>query len=298
MSSPHDTTDDPNTPASDTLTYTFSPYKVEDAYLERVFSKELSHDQITALCSLDFSPKSYNEEELVVFMLKMCEKLDLLSAFDLRDTDLKRLLLQAMRSYHPHPFHNFHHAFTVTHMVFLFCHMYGLKEVLSQRDVLVLVFSAIFHDVDHTGLTNSYHVKKHTMLHKLYPTPSPLECHHTSCATEMLSTSSLFDNVKDKEAIIDQVSTLILATDMAKHFSLLENFTDRVGADDFDPLGDTDKILTLSMLLKAADISNEARPWEVSRPWADALQDEFFAQVTHTHTHTHTHTNNDNTTII
>ena len=85
---------------------------------------------------------------------------------------------------------------------------------------------------------------------------------------------------------------LILATDMARHAEILENFKQKL--DNFD-YSSEDHLNTLKMILiKACDISNECRPhlvssivpctpcmpckMQVSEGWLDCLLEEYFNQ--------------------
>ena len=43
---------------------------------------------------------------------------------------------------------------------------------------------------------------------------------------------------------------------------------------------DEDKKLVMCCLIKGADISNEIRPSEIGKGWAERVMTEFFAQVT------------------
>ena len=69
---------------------------------------------------------------------------------------------------------------------------------------------------------------------------------------------------------------LILATDMARHAEILDNFKQTL--DNFD-YNSEDHLNTLKMILiKACDISNECRPIMVSEGWVECLMEEYFQQ--------------------
>lgn len=68
----------------------------------------------------------------------------------------------------------------------------------------------------------------------------------------------------------------ILATDMAKHNEILNNFKSVMK--NFDFKSQEHKSLLLMILLKVADISNECRPMDVAEPWLECLLQEFFNQ--------------------
>merc|ERR1712130_1073048 len=68
----------------------------------------------------------------------------------------------------------------------------------------------------------------------------------------------------------------ILATDLAKHMELLNKFQATAGS--FQTDNADHHLLLMQLLIKAADISNPAKPFPVARYWADMVQEEFFIQ--------------------
>ena len=141
---------------------------------------------------------------------------------------------------------------------------------------------------------------------------SPLENHHCSVSFKILSSPecNIFMNLSPEEfKEVRGVSTaanilsltplhpqdmiiLILATDMARHAEILENFKEKLNNFDYSS---EDHLNTLKMILiKACDISNECRPLyvsmrdynryssyqdnKVSEGWLECLLEEYFNQ--------------------
>ena len=115
-----------------------------------------------------------------------------------------------------------------------------------------------------------------------YNDMSPLENHHCAVSFKILSSPecNIFMNLSPEEfkdvrgvstaAIIlslkplhpQDMIILILATDMARHAEILENFKEKLNNFDYSS---EDHLNTLKMILiKACDISNECRPLYVS----------------------------------
>ena len=114
---------------------------------------------------------------------------------------------------------------------------------------------------------------------------SPLENHHCAISFKILGSPecNIFTNLSPEEfkevrgvkfmryilccvnrflLHIQDIIILILATDMARHAEILENFKQKL--DNFD-YSSEDHLNTLKMILiKACDISNECRPLNVS----------------------------------
>ena len=107
--------------------------------------------------------------------------------------------------------------------------------------------------MDHTGFTNDYLVETQTTLACLYNDQSVMESH--SCATLMgvlsRKESDLFadfepaDRTRCKKGIIEA----ILSTDMARHFSVVSNYTLRCEAAQFSKDNPADRQLLINILL-------------------------------------------------
>lgn len=91
-----------------------------------------------------------------------------------------------------------------------------------------------------------------------------------SLCARILSILYLFREVR--EGII----RCILATDMARHNEIITQFKEITPTFDYANKAHTN--LMCMVLIKVADISNEARPLDVAEPWLDRLLQEFFSQ--------------------
>ena len=64
---------------------------------------------------------------------------------------------------------------------------------------------------------------------------------------------------------------------MARHNEIVTAFKEVIGCYDNDNADH--RMLMMMIFLKVSDISNEARPMDVSEPWVECLLQEFFMQV-------------------
>lgn len=72
----------------------------------------------------------------------------------------------------------------------------------------------------------------------------------------------------------------VIATDLANHFKVLSKFSNKAkGPATLKKNQEGDRVLLLEMLLHTADISNPAKPFLLSKKWADKVTEEFYAQV-------------------
>lgn len=55
-------------------------------------------------------------------------------------------------------YHNLYHAVDVMHATYLTLRSMGASGLLTETEQLALILSALCHDLDHPGLTNSFQV--------------------------------------------------------------------------------------------------------------------------------------------
>ena len=71
---------------------------------------------------------------------------------------------------------------------------------------------------------------------------------------------------------------MVLSTDMAMHFELLDKFTRELASKPH--VKDwKDRNLMLQMILHLADLANPSRPFHLARRWAEMVVNEFLKQV-------------------
>lgn len=85
-----------------------------------------------------------------------------------------------------------------------------------------------------------------------------------------------------------QIVNMVLDTDLARHFSSLAKFKQRIKAATAtvggpnvlsNVMGDNDgRLMTMCMIMKTADIAHAAKPWVLHEKWSKRILLEFFAQ--------------------
>ena len=195
---------------------------------------------------------------------------------------LANFVLQCRRRYRTVPYHNFYHAVDVCQTVYTFLYTGGAKEYLTHLEVYVLLITALVHDLDHMGVNNSFHLKTDSPLGILSSASgnnSVLEVHHCNLAIEILDdlNANVFGGIADRAHAYKAMIDAVLATDMARHVEIMNNFG---GACDlgFDKDNSEHRTLLMQMVLKAADISNVTKPFNLSRQWAMNVTEEFYQQ--------------------
>ncbi|XP_048776598.2 high affinity cGMP-specific 3',5'-cyclic phosphodiesterase 9A-like isoform X1 [Ostrea edulis] len=241
----------------------------------------LSQETIEYLKQPTFDIWHWEPNEMLSLLEHMFHELGLVAEFNINPITLKRFFLCVQENYRNNPFHNFRHCFCVTQMMYGMIHLCHLWEVMTREDLGILMTACVCHDLDHPGYNNTYQINARTELAIRYNDISPLENHHCAVAFKILSNPecNVFANV-DKDTfkrIRAGITMLILATDMARHGEIMDNFKMKLEPE-FD-YKNKDSLDTLKMvLIKCCDISNEVRPMEVSEPWVDCLLEEYFNQ--------------------
>uniref|UniRef100_A0A8C6PHB7 High affinity cGMP-specific 3',5'-cyclic phosphodiesterase 9A n=1 Tax=Nothobranchius furzeri TaxID=105023 RepID=A0A8C6PHB7_NOTFU len=240
----------------------------------------LSQETIEALKKPTFDVWHWEHNEMLSCLEFMYHDLGLVKELNMNPITLKRWLLAIQENYRNNPFHNFRHCFCVSQMMYGMIHLCNLKEKLTLTDLVILMTTAVCHDLDHPGYNNTYQINARTELAVRYNDISPLENHHCAVAFQIISLPecNIFANVNPDtfKNIRQAIITLILATDMARHGEILECFKQKVK--NFDFSNEEHVICLKKVLVKCCDISNEVRPTEVAEPWVDCLLEEYFMQ--------------------
>ncbi|RLN95120.1 hypothetical protein BBJ28_00000104 [Nothophytophthora sp. Chile5] len=140
---------------------------------------------------------------------------------------LQNFIVAMKEHYHPNPFHNFQHAFSVVHAAYLLLSTTDAAQMLQPLDIAACLVAALGHDVDHPGHTNAFEVVSGSQLALLYSDESVLEHHHAYTTFRLIAkekNANILQNLTpaDYRHVRKMVITAILGTDMANHFKFLE----------------------------------------------------------------------------
>ncbi|KAL0277642.1 UNVERIFIED_CONTAM: hypothetical protein PYX00_004865 [Menopon gallinae] len=253
--------------------------KVREKFLQ-ICDMEIGQATKDWLKQPTFDSSQWKDEEILLFLQQMFLELDLTNRFSIRLPILRNFLYEVYKNYNEVPFHNFRHCFCVAQMMYVIAWSVDIPGKMGHLDTLILLTSCICHDLDHPGYNNIYQINARTELALRYNDISPLENHHCSVAFRILENPecNIFAAL-DKETfkeVREGIIRCILATDMARHNEILTQFKEVTPCFDFG--NKAHKNLLSMILIKVADISNEARPMSVAEPWLDRLLMEFFKQ--------------------
>ena len=224
----------------------------------------------------EWDGKLYN----VIFSI--FQKFNFFNEFKISNEKLFKFLYEIKENYKQVPYHNWRHAVDVTQFLTYQLLLIDAEKYFSKLELFGLIISSICHDVNHDGFTNVYNVKAETPLGILYKNQSVMETHHCQISIKIISKEecNIFSNLstEDYKKIWSLIISLILATDMAKHFEILKIINGYLDSSTLIYSNQDHKLLLMQLLLKCSDISNAARPFHIADKWTDVLCEEFFKQ--------------------
>eukprot|EP00727_Mastigamoeba_balamuthi_P012357 m51a1_g7744 putative protein (1782) ;mRNA; f:8438-16404 len=230
-----------------------------------------------------FDPMALDSQQLLVSLVTpMLGFYDIFQKTGIDQKSYTKFISTIAEQYKSNSYHNAYHAADVLQAVYFMLRASKLG-CFTETEVLALLTAAVVHDVGHPGLTNAFLVNTYDPIAVTHNAISPLESYHASRAFEtMLNTCGCnFMEGLPRADVHDfwkKTVAIVMATDMSCHTKLVGELKARTAGESLK-LGDAqDRMLLLKLLLKMADISNAARPWELCHKWACMVQEEFFAQ--------------------
>ncbi|KAK3740955.1 hypothetical protein QZH41_017795 [Actinostola sp. cb2023] len=182
---------------------------------KKLANSELSEETRNILKKPTFDNWQWEEEEMLFLLQQMYVDLGLLETFKIEASNptivlfanmyqdkfshilyqflflqratLQQFVYEVYRHYNPTPFHNFRHAFCVTQMMYGLIWMTNITSKINPHDILIMLTSALCHDLDHPGYNNAYQINARTELATRYNDLSPLENHHCAVAFDIMS---------------------------------------------------------------------------------------------------------------
>ncbi|EJS41542.1 pde2p [Saccharomyces arboricola H-6] len=215
------------------------------------------------LSTWNFCALSLSTQELIWCGFTLIKKLSKDANVLIADNKLLLLLFTLESSYHQvNKFHNFRHAIDVMQATWQLC-THLLKD--NPVQTLLLCMAAIGHDVGHPGTNNQLLCNCESEVAQSFKNVSILENFHRELFQQLLSEHwPQLLAISKKQ--FDFISEAILATDMALH----SQYEDRLLHE--KPMK---QITLISLIIKAADISNVTRPLSISALWAYLITLEF-----------------------
>uniref|UniRef100_A0A673YLT0 Phosphodiesterase n=1 Tax=Salmo trutta TaxID=8032 RepID=A0A673YLT0_SALTR len=226
--------------------------------------------------------KSISLQDVTQAIISMFEDMGFINTYKINMHTLARFCLMVKRGYRDPPYHNWMHAFSVSHFCYLLCKNLELSNYLEDIEMFALFVSCMCHDLDHRGTNNSFQVASKSVLAGLYSSEgSVLERHHFAQTIAILNTQgcNIFEKLsrKDYQRMLDLMRDIILATDLAHHLRILKDLQKMadVGYNTKDPQHHN---LLLCLIMTSCDLSDQTKDWKTTWKIAGLIYKEFFSQ--------------------
>lgn len=229
-----------------------------------------------------YTPRSLPDDSTPMGILSMFEDMGFINNYKIDRLTLARFCLMVKRGYRDPPYHNWMHAFSVSHFCYLLYKNLGLSNYLEDIEIFALFVSCMCHDLDHRGTNNSFQVASQSVLAALYSSEgSVMERHHFAQAIAILNTHgcNIFDKFsrKDYQRMLDLMRDIILATDLAHHLRIFKDLQ-HMADSGYNPKDQTHRSLLLCLLMTSCDLSDQTKGWKTTRKIAELIYKEFFSQ--------------------
>lgn len=265
----------------------------------------LSDDIFTDSFEID---QYVNEIDLIKIVFKIFDKFELMEKYGITNEILFNFINSSQKSYNKKGPHNWKHAVDTLQFISYQILKCGLdKEFIGNLEQLALFVSSLLHDIDHKWLKEDETIEQDQKeenfefifgqiseedqnslpTNLLIQKQSLLETHHIEKAIEIINNSdcNILRNLNDSDfnEIWQMIIKLILATDMRKHFKVVQKLKVLLNNDKYDPkTNKKDRLSFMKCLIKAADLSLVVRPFSDSKKdisnFNNDIAYEFFKQ--------------------
>nr|XP_023648140.1 cGMP-dependent 3',5'-cyclic phosphodiesterase [Paramormyrops kingsleyae] len=258
--------------------------KVSDEEVIKLLSNGIEPvDEIDpSFAEFTYTPRSLPDDSTPTSILSMFEDMGFLNTYKIDLHTLARFCLMVKKGYRDPPYHNWMHAFSVSHFCYLLYKNLQLANYLEDIEIFALFVSCMCHDLDHRGTNNSFQVASESVLAALYSSEgSVMERHHFAQAIAILNTHgcNIFDKFsrKDYQRMLDLMRDIILATDLAHHLRIFKDLQKMADAG-YSPKNHNHRSLLLCLLMTSCDLSDQTKDWKTTRKIAELIYKEFFSQ--------------------
>ncbi|XP_039251444.1 cGMP-specific 3',5'-cyclic phosphodiesterase-like [Styela clava] len=265
--------------------------RADENDVDKLKVKEIPPGEDYNLYEFTFSDLPMIDDETVLAAMRMFTDIDAFNMFKIPQTTMLRWILSVKRCYRPVYYHNWRHGFNVAHTMFLLqdrmikdSECTNINNIYTDVEKFALIVGSFCHDIDHRGTNNAFLIRAGAPLAVLYNT-STLENHHYNTCLQIsrMEGSDIFASFTDEEFTYacEIMKHAILATDLALYFQRRNTFRklldeNKPEARDFTTTDN--KMLLMSMLMTACDLSSITKPWEVQQLMAVNVTNEFYDQ--------------------
>ncbi|KAJ8952651.1 hypothetical protein NQ318_020966 [Aromia moschata] len=219
------------------------------------------------------SPEEYPDmPQLVLHMVSQ-----VIGMQEVDQQKMMEFILMVKKCYRNNPYHNFEHAFNVTHCMFNI--LQRNRDIFIDLEYKSLLISALCHDLDHSGFTNNFLQLTDDTLAQLYD-ESPLENHHYRTAMLILSICPIYPNMSQEmyKELSTEMKEAILATDLASYFKFRIKLMQLIQENQLDWSNNRHRTLCKAIIMTGCDLSGSCKPFLVAKNICENICKEFYNQ--------------------
>lgn len=216
---------------------------------------------------------------LEVSGLYIFSKFKLDSIFSLETIKLEYFLKDLEGKYLPNPYHNSCHGADVMNSYLFFLNSSEILAECTDIELIAGVLGTLGHDVGHPAKNNRFLIMTRDSLAIQYNDVSVLENLHCTILFQLIQSSNLLALLFYEQwcAFRKICIELILATDMSKHFDLLETFKTKYSGPADITKAET-RLDLFKIIIKASDLGHAAKTIELHQKWCAQVIEEFYLQ--------------------
>ena len=151
-------------------------------------------------------------------------------------------------------------------------------DLFAPEERFCLLFSALIHDLDHPGHSNSMEISNKSDIARAYNDQSVLEMHSIALAYDLADQMHLFSHLSDHVCadMREKVVEIILATDIGPPSGRCRSIFVRsrwelAFADGFSINNRAQRLSILVQLMRAADVGSAIQPYTIFANWSQRL---------------------------
>ena len=196
--------------------------------------------------------------------------------FKINNAKLIRFLLAVHDLHCDANYHSWNRAIESAQFVYYLLTTTDLPMILSKLEAFALFIAAICHDLHHYNIEDKS--RSEIALAVLYRNRPVLEMHHCEQCINVISKPehNIFENIEQDQQVQlwQSIISLILSTDMAQHFQLVQKFRSLVFPTMMLNMNSPQhKLLLSQIVLKCCDAATACRLFPVNERWAKTLND-------------------------
>ncbi|XP_039289174.1 cAMP and cAMP-inhibited cGMP 3',5'-cyclic phosphodiesterase 10A isoform X2 [Nilaparvata lugens] len=195
----------------------------------------------------------------------------------MRENNFPKFIAMAKKCYRNIHYHNFQHAFAVTHGMTYILHKN--RELFNGLELKALMVACIIHDIDHRAHTNSFLYNTNHSLAKLYPA-SALENHHFYLGSMLIKECNLFTYLSKEiyHQLMKEIEVDVLHTDLATHFQSRTRLAGIIQEHNFNWQNQSHRFLMKGIMMTTCDLIGQTKPLPIAEKIATSLYREFYSQ--------------------